>query len=84
MLRFIARVDGNSGKSDILSGNSIKAMTTPSTANPSYAKGWFVNSVSNWWHTGSLPGTASIMLRTQSGLGFVASGYIDVESDRGN
>jgi hypothetical protein len=39
-------------------------MTTASTANAGYAKGWNVNRYNNWWHGGSLPGTSTIMVRT--------------------
>jgi hypothetical protein len=47
-------------------------MTTASSANAGYAKGWAVNRVPNWWHTGSLPGTTSIMVRTASGFCWAA------------
>jgi len=26
--------------------------------------GWMVNSNNNWWHSGSLPGTSTILVRT--------------------
>lgn len=66
--RFATRVDGMSPARDVLRPNSIREMTTPTTANPHYAKGWAVNSAHNWWHVGSLPGTTSIIVRTASGL----------------
>ena len=47
-------------------------MTAPSAANAGYAKGWAVNTAHNWWHTGSLPGTASIAVRTHSGFCWAA------------
>jgi hypothetical protein len=35
--------------------------------------GWLVRPAEqNWWHDGSLPGTASIMVRTGTGLAWVA------------
>ena len=68
LLRFLVRVDGKPGKADILSAAAIKQMTTPSAANPGYAKGWQVNAAPNWWHTGSLPGTASLVVRTETGF----------------
>jgi hypothetical protein len=43
-------------------------MTTPSTANAYYAQGWAVNPYDNWWHTGSLDGTASEWVRTSGGF----------------
>lgn len=67
LLRFAVRVNGQSEKADILSVDSINQMTTGSTANNGYAKGWMVNTASNWWHNGSLPGTASILVRTADG-----------------
>jgi hypothetical protein len=42
-------------------------MTTASTNNAGYAKGWSVNRFNNWWHTGALDGTASIMVRANQG-----------------
>jgi hypothetical protein len=39
-------------------------MTTPSVANPGYARGWAVNSVGTRWHNGALAGTQSILVRT--------------------
>jgi hypothetical protein len=41
-------------------------MNTPATADPSYAKGLFVNSSNNWWHGGPLPGTETISVRTNA------------------
>lgn len=39
-----------------------------------YARGWCVrdNGKGNWWHNGSLPGTTSIMVRTENGMGWGA------------
>ncbi len=42
-------------------------MTTPSAVKSTYAKGWSVNKYSNWWHTGSLPGTATFIARSRTG-----------------
>jgi hypothetical protein len=47
-------------------------MTAPTTANRGYAKGWSVNAANNWWHSGSLPGTATIIVRTASGFCWAA------------
>jgi CubicO group peptidase (beta-lactamase class C family) len=66
LARILVRVDGFSNKQDILSTAAIDTMTTPSMANPEYACGWSVNSVNNWWHQGSLPGTATEQARTVS------------------
>jgi CubicO group peptidase (beta-lactamase class C family) len=65
--RMILAVDGKTTVPDILSPASVTTMVTPSSANASYAKGWSVNSFGNWWHTGSLDGTATFMARTSGG-----------------
>jgi CubicO group peptidase (beta-lactamase class C family) len=69
---FASHVDGHSASRNILQLESIRTMTTASSANAGYAKGWAVNRVPNWWHGGSLPGTTSIMVRTASGFCWVA------------
>ncbi|HVM87372.1 MAG TPA: serine hydrolase domain-containing protein [Puia sp.] len=66
LARILVHVDGFSNKADILSSNAITVMTTPSSVNAGYACGWSVNNVNNWWHQGSLPGTASEQARTVS------------------
>lgn len=51
----------------LLNPESIHAMTTHGVSE-SYARGWNVNKVPNWWHSGSLPGTTTIMVHTAKGL----------------
>jgi CubicO group peptidase (beta-lactamase class C family) len=68
LVRFALHVDGRSVDRNILSRESIREMTQGTQANPSYAKGWAINKVPNWWHGGSLPGTATLMVRTESGF----------------
>ncbi len=72
LVRFTTRVDGFSTARDIVQPASIREMTTGTSANPQYAKGWSVNDSHNWWHGGSLPGTTSIMVRTASGFCWAA------------
>lgn len=69
---FASHVDGHSAARNILQPGSIVAMTTATSANAGYAKGWAVNRVPNWWHAGSLPGTTTLMVRTASGLCWAA------------
>ena len=69
---FAMHVDGFMTTPNILRADTIGTMTTPSTANRNYAKGWSVNSMNNWWHNGSLPGTATILVRTASGFCWAA------------
>jgi len=63
---IIDHVDGFPAKPDILSSTALTIMTTPSAANSGYACGWSVNSINNYWHQGSLPGTATEQARTVS------------------
>lgn len=72
LVQFAMRVDGFPNPPDILRAETLKTMTTPSAASASYACGWAVNKVPNWWHNGSLPGTSSSMVRTASGLCWAA------------
>jgi len=67
LARLLVKVDGFSGKADMLSSSSITTMTTASSANQYYALGWSVNSAGNWWHSGSLPGTFTEIVRTSTG-----------------
>jgi len=68
---LLVRVDGFAGKPDILQSATLATMTRPSTVNLNYGCGWAVNSSDNWWHQGSLPGTATEILRTARGWNFV-------------
>jgi hypothetical protein len=48
----------------LLADDTLRIMSTPSVANPRYAKGFFLNS-GNWWHSGLLDGTTTISVRTR-------------------
>lgn len=72
LVRIAVRVDGFDSKPDLLSPTSIESMTEPSAAKSTYAKGWLVNEHDNWWHTGSIPGTRTIMVRTSHGFCWAA------------
>lgn len=71
MLKLLAAVDGFATKPDILSAATIATMTTPSANSQYYAKGWQVNSFNNWWHTGSLDGTAAEWVRSAGGYTWI-------------
>ena len=51
----------------LLNQESIRTMTTHGISE-GYARGWYVNKVPNWWHSGSLPGTTTIMVHTAKGF----------------
>ena len=77
LLRFAVRVDNFGSVPDILDGNTISTMTTPSAANPvdadpGYAMGWWVNDIDNWWHDGILAGTTSFLVRSSDGICWAA------------
>jgi len=67
LVKLLVAIDGFTTKPDILTPASIQTMVTPSTTNSNYANGWQVNTANNWWHTGSLDGTASIIVRSANG-----------------
>jgi CubicO group peptidase (beta-lactamase class C family) len=69
---FATHIDGFPDTMQLLRHETLIQMTTPSAANHGYAKGLRVNSGNNWWHTGSLPGTATIMVRTHTNLCWAA------------
>jgi CubicO group peptidase (beta-lactamase class C family) len=63
---FFIHIDGFRDTDQLLNDETLRTMTTPSAANPGYAKGFFVNRQNNWWHAGLLPGTQTISVRTHS------------------
>ena len=68
LCRLLIAIDGFSSKPDFLLPTSIAAMTLPSSTNQNYALGWSVNTNNNWWHTGSLPGTTTEIVRGNNQL----------------
>lgn len=64
LVHFALAVDNFEFPADLLQPATLTTMTTPSAVNPGYACGWAVNANDNWWHTGGLPGTRTIMVRT--------------------
>ncbi|MGA7030828.1 MAG: serine hydrolase domain-containing protein [Candidatus Acidiferrales bacterium] len=76
---FLDHVAGAGNVPGLLKPETITTMTTPSPAYPQgaagkYARGWMVrdNGAGNWWHSGSLPGTTTIMVHTATGLCWAA------------
>lgn len=67
LTRLMLAVDGFSSSPDILNPPTIRLMGKPSSVHSSYAKGWSVNPKNNWWHTGSMDGTAAFVCRTNDG-----------------
>lgn len=67
LVQFLVHVDGFATDPNILRPATLRTMTTPSAENASYAKGWAIRN-QNWFHTGSLPGTTTLMVRSGRGL----------------
>jgi CubicO group peptidase (beta-lactamase class C family) len=72
IVKFMMHVDGFAKPPNILKPETIQTMTTASSANSAYAKGWAVNKSGNWWHSGSLPGTTTVAVRTHGGFCWAA------------
>jgi CubicO group peptidase (beta-lactamase class C family) len=73
LVQFLNHVAGAPGIPALLKPETIRTMTTPAAAYPQgdarYARGWMVSNqgAGNWWHSGSLPGSTALMLRTPDG-----------------
>jgi len=64
LCKLMTATDGSSTKPDMLLPSTINTMVSPSSTNANYALGWAVNSNNNWWHSGSLPGTITEIVRS--------------------
>jgi CubicO group peptidase (beta-lactamase class C family) len=81
LMRFVTAVDGLATRPDVLQKATVDLMTArpslPDWASSDwyYALGWQVRpqgASANWWHTGSLPGTVTILVRAYNGLAWAA------------
>jgi len=81
LMRFLTAVDGRSRRRGFLKPEMIAEMTARPPlaeyrdASTYYALGWQVRphgNDANWWHTGSLDGSAAIMVRVPNGLAWAA------------
>lgn len=68
LVKLLLATDGHDSSPDILSRESVLSMTKPSVTNPNYAKGWSVSNTGNWYHTGSMEGTAAFVGSTPNGM----------------
>jgi len=79
LLRFLGGVDGRANRPDILRPEIVEQMTGSGPDQCAggacyYAFGWWVRPTqgdANWWHTGTLPGTTSILVRTYNNFSWV-------------
>ncbi len=79
-LRFVLSIDGRTAP-QVLSASSVATMTArpsiPLWTNSQYwyAKGWLIRpsgADANWWHTGSLPGSTTLVVRNYNGFAWAA------------
>jgi hypothetical protein len=80
LVKFANAIDGRRGKA-LLSQASIRELTSrpasPMAQNTPayYGLGWEIRPTgndANWWHGGSLPGTATLLVRTHQGYAWAA------------
>lgn len=71
LAKLLVSIDGFPIQKDILKASTINQMTKATGPNPYYAYGWCVNPKGNWWHTGSLYGSASMIARLENGISWV-------------
>lgn len=67
LVKLLVAVDGFSTKPDILNAATLATMAADNAVSQGYACGWQTNSADNWWHTGALDGTASMIVRSWNG-----------------
>ncbi len=74
LIQFLNHVGGAPGIPALLKPETLRTMTTPAAAYPQgearYARGWMVssNGAGSWWHSGSLPGSSSLMVHNADGV----------------
>lgn len=78
---LFVHIDGFKDTEQLLTDDSLRVMSTPSTINPRYAKGLFVTANNNWWHNGLLDGTTTISVRTSGD--FCWSAFTNTRSREG-
>ncbi len=71
LLKLIVSIDGIPGKTDILSDQTIELMTrTPKVSR--HLLGWRgTDGHGTWWRTGTLAGTAALVMRLKNGIDWV-------------
>ena len=60
LAKFLVRVDGRSGKKDVVSKYGYLKMISPTKVNNNYGKGWGRSNKSSW-HSGYLWGTGAMI-----------------------
>lgn len=70
LARFLVYIDGFTVRPDIITKTTLTTMLMSSAANSQYGCGWALAG-SNYYHQGSLPGTATEQACTSQGYNFV-------------
>jgi CubicO group peptidase (beta-lactamase class C family) len=70
MLKFVACIDGNDNKPDILSKESVNYMTKRLGGRSPI--GWMkIDYLNNWWRTGTLAGSTVLLKKQSNGLSWI-------------
>lgn len=71
LAKFMVAIDGFEGRSDILNANTIIQMTTAKGDIKSFL-GWRgTDGNGTWWRTGTMTGTAALLMRHKNGINWV-------------
>lgn len=70
LLKIVNHIDGATSVKDILAPASVRTMLTAPTVSPGYACGWGIDSLGNFQHGGSLPGTRTELRHRTNGYAY--------------
>ncbi|MFI3259931.1 MAG: serine hydrolase domain-containing protein [Rikenellaceae bacterium] len=71
LLRFVASINGNSGKADVISKESVNKMTYDSTDRTKKPMGWATVKGREWQRSGSMAGTNTFIKQQKDGYTWV-------------
>jgi CubicO group peptidase (beta-lactamase class C family) len=71
LAKLLAATDGQPNRPDLLSAEDLHLLRAGSAVSPGYGLGWMVNARGAAWHTGSLPGTSTLMAQLPDGTAWV-------------
>jgi CubicO group peptidase (beta-lactamase class C family) len=71
LAKILAATDGRPNRPDLLSAEDLQQLRVGSGANPHYGLGLMVNARGAAWHTGSLPGSSTLMVQLPDGAAWV-------------
>jgi CubicO group peptidase (beta-lactamase class C family) len=71
LAKILVAIDGQPNRPGLLPAEDLQQLRLGSAANPSYGLGWMVNPQGASWHTGSLPGSSSLMAQLPDGTAWV-------------